>query len=203
MFRKSNSITYFTGIISSLLISSAVSSSCETLQCKNGGLCYREDVNNVVAEYCICPSMWEGDTCEQQAGCNLGCIHGLCKFPFINGNSVYIPPESGKADFDDQPFCECDPGYTGMLCESTVQICPDNKRKCLNGGKCQELFHSDGRSFKEPKYTCDCGAIDAKSPYAGLDCEHPAEKVCSLMTENITSFCVNGGNCKDIVYVDG
>ena len=176
-------------------------SACANLVCHNGGTCYTQIVGDTIKnEYCICPPDRTGDTCADPKPCDLSCVHGKCKYPFSStGNLV-------ADDVDREPFCDCEDGYSGILCEAKTDECPDGKRTCYNGGQCKEMFHThgkrEGQPFATPKYRCDCSTIDPKSPFAGLECQHAPEKICSLMTLNKTSFCVNGGKCKDIVYVE-
>lgn len=171
---------------------------CRELQCMNGGNCYLEKSGATLIEFCLCPAEYEGDRCETKRECRLSCAHGACKFP-------YVPPSAiTDLELNKDPYCFCDPGYSGVYCESPIDTCPDGKRSCYNGAKCREVFHPDGRAFLEPRYRCDCAtAGDTKNPYAGLNCHIPAEKVCSLLTDKVVSFCVNGGTCKDITTREG
>lgn len=167
-------------------------SECANLKCLNGGTCYTQISGDaIVREYCICPPDKTGETCAEVKDCELNCIHGDCLYPFT--------PVNGQVanDFSREPYCKCDEGFTGILCESEVDDCADGIRSCYNGGKCKEEKNSG-----ESTYTCDCSVIPRTSPFVGLECEHPAETICSLMTVTKDSFCVNGGTCKDIVYTE-
>lgn len=166
----------------------------------NGGTCYTQIVGDQIKnEYCICPADKTGETCAEHKPCDLSCVHGTCQYPFTPAGIV-------TDDVDREPYCSCDEGFSGILCESAIDECPDGKRTCYNGGKCKEIFHTEpgreGQPFKTPRYRCDCSVIDPKSPFAGLECQHPAENICSIMTVNKSSFCVNGGKCKDIVMTE-
>lgn len=194
-------VTHILILVPFLLQVVTADSECATLKCMNGGTCYTQiSGDSIVREYCICPTDKQGDTCEEHKQCGLNCIHGECLYPFTPSGSEIA------SDTNKEPFCKCDEGYTGILCESEVQVCPDEKRRCYNGGVCQELFHTGpgmlGQPFKDRKFKCDCSVIDPTSPFAGLECEHPAEQICSLMTIEKNSFCVNGGTCKDIVFTE-
>lgn len=176
-------------------------SECATLKCMNGGTCYTQiSGDSIVREYCICPSDKQGETCEEHKQCDLNCIHGECLYPFTPSGSELA------SDTNKEPFCKCDEGYTGILCESEVEVCPGGERRCYNGGVCKELFHTGpnmlGQPFENRRFKCDCSVIDPTSPFAGLECEHPAEQICSLMTIEKNSYCVNGGTCKDIVFTE-
>jgi len=177
-------------------------SECANLVCLNGGTCYTQIVGDEIAnEYCICPSDKTGDTCAEHKPCSLSCVYGKCQYPFT------IAGADTDAAVDNEPFCKCDEGYSGILCESKIDVCPDGKRSCYNGGKCVEMFHEnggrlDGKPFNPPKYKCDCSVIDQKSPFAGLECQHEPERICSIMTVNKSSFCVNGGVCRDTVMTE-
>jgi len=176
-------------------------SECANLVCLNGGTCYTQIVGDTIRnEYCICPPDKTGTNCADHKPCDLTCVRGKCQYPFTPVGMVVAD------DVDKEPFCKCDEGFSGILCESAIEECLDNKRTCYNGGMCKESFHTggrmDGQPFSTPRYKCDCSTIDPQSPYAGLECEHPAEKICSLMTFSKTSFCVNGGQCKDIVTTE-
>jgi len=164
----------------------------------NGGHCYIEKSGSTFIEFCLCPADHEGEQCGIKKTCDLPCAYGECKFP-------YIPPSAlTDLELNTDPYCFCEKGYSGVYCETPIDTCPDGKRSCYNGAECEELFHPDGRAFLTPRYKCNCeDAGNKKNPYAGLNCHIPAEKVCSLLTDKVVSFCVNGGTCKDITTVEG
>lgn len=192
--RLPNTLAIFLLLVVSLVSTNA----CDDLKCANGGTCYKEKDGSTVHEFCLCPAEFEGEKCERKKVCNLSCANGECRFP-------YVPPSGRKEiEVNSEPYCFCNKGYSGVYCESPIVTCPDGKRTCYNGAKCEEVFHPDGRAFLTPRYKCNCeGAGDPRNPYAGLNCHLPAEKVCSLMTEEIKSFCVNGGTCKDMTTTEG
>lgn len=189
---------FVSGVFPLLASLQVMAEDCQDLKCMNGGNCYTQKSGATFIEFCLCPADYEGDQCETKRECNLSCANGECKFP-------YIPPSSlTDLELNTDPYCFCEKGYSGVYCESPIETCPDGKRSCYNGSKCKEIFHPDGRAFVTPRYRCDCeSAGDKKNPYAGLNCHIPAEKVCSLLTDKIVSFCVNGGTCKDMTTKEG
>lgn len=188
------------GLIPFLLISKSMALTCEELQCQNGGICDSTTNGSASNAFCLCPSTYDGDLCEDKRVCSKTCVHGNCLLPFITPSALAHASDDPLAT---EPYCECDEGYSGILCEAPVRHCPDGNHSCFNGGFCEQIYHSDGRPFKDPRYRCNCDNTDPKNPYVGLSCQHPVERTCSLLTQNIDSFCVNGGRCKDMTTVEG
>jgi hypothetical protein len=68
----------------------------------------------------------------------------------------------------------------------------DDHHICRNGSIC--VSHASGNFY------CDCAAAPAGAIYAGISCDHLATSFCNAQGfESITSFCTNGGACKEMV----
>jgi len=201
---KLNYIFHQLILLSPFIFSQAwANSECASLICLNGGTCYTQIAGDtVVNEYCVCPPDKDGETCAELKPCGLSCVYGECRYPFSPAGVAAVD------DVDKEPFCKCDDGYSGILCESEIEVCPDGELTCFNGAQCQEVkkVSSDAgwedETYDPPRYACDCSVIDSRSPYAGIECQHPAERICSIMTKSTSSFCVNGGICTDIVMTE-
>ena len=72
--------------------------------------------------------------------------------------------------------CDCEPGYTGDLCEEDINECLGVT--CQNGGTCLNLVNS---------YQCVC--VDG---YIGITCE-------VNINDCEESLCQNGATCHDLV----
>ncbi len=103
---------------------------CRSHPCRRGGTCV--DLFNIFG--CLCPSGWEGITCDKETDeCVSGpCLHGKCKDKF-NG-------------FD----CLCHPGYAGPTCSENIDDCKG--LKCKNGGTCVDGVN-DFTCVCPPKYS--------------------------------------------------
>lgn len=105
--------------------------------------------------------------------------------------------------------CICDVGYAGIDCSLPVMECPESTapnnyvRHCYNGGTCQVQYsiRSDtGETLK--RYECDCSTAtgDGGSSFAGMQCEYSQMKSCEIgMTSSSYAYCVNGGQCLDMI----
>ncbi|KAI0212194.1 hypothetical protein LSAT2_002897 [Lamellibrachia satsuma] len=73
-------------------------------------------------------------------------------------------------------WCECQPGFTGQMCDTEINVCGSNP--CQNSGTCKQTFG---------QYDCDCVA-----GYHGIKCEIvDNDPGCSLP-------CQNSGQCKSL-----
>ncbi|KFD51564.1 hypothetical protein M513_07614 [Trichuris suis] len=72
-------------------------------------------------------------------------------------------------------FCDCFPGFTGRLCEQSVDSCSSNP--CRHG-RCTNVGDH---------YHCSC-----KSGYEGINCERSFEQC------GPHRLCMNNGNCTDV-----
>lgn len=91
--------------------------------------------------------------------------------------------------------CECSRPFKGDRCERTV--CEDGVHECKNGSAC--VLNESTQDLE-----CDCfSTTDLSYSFAGLECEHRSTDSC--MHDNSmskTTFCTNGGTCKEIVTHD-
>jgi hypothetical protein len=74
--------------------------------------------------------------------------------------------------------------------------CPDS-HTCKNGSLCVE------DQLNEGSFYCDCD-VEPLFAFAGLSCEHEGTVFCNM--EGIvskTSFCTNGGSCRELVGESG
>lgn len=162
----------------------------EIYYCTNKGQCQREYLNG-----CLCPEGYGGFSCEfiDPQDCNLDCKNGgTCKLGSPPGtdklNAYWFNPD----DYMNWQYCECPNGFSGQLCEGTIEeSCGDFV--CLNGGKCNDEDGNpmDGR--------CNClEAQNGDTYYDGLYCQFPSTDVCYKDdTVDEVYFCMNNGECQD------
>jgi hypothetical protein len=75
----------------------------------------------------------------------------------------------------------------------SFEVCNDGHR-CLHGSVCVESDKDEGA------FDCDCTQTDLVDSFEGLSCEHQATVYCN--DDNAvsrTSFCTNGGTCRENV----
>jgi hypothetical protein len=115
-----------------------------------------------------------------------GCNDGKCIEPAASDPSDTSSISSTALG----PTCDC--RGTGFIGEHCDVLC---SKQCENGGKCLPAPSSGG----EESCSCTKAVVDG-NPYAGLRCEYGATKSCmTLGSVSKHSFCVNGGECADIV----
>lgn len=83
---------------------------CSKLQCKNGGVCVRNDNK----ESCQCSAGYQGKNCEK-SDCDNFCM---------NFGTCILTPTG--------PWCTCAPGFAGIRCEQDACF-----QHCRNGGTCR------------------------------------------------------------------
>ena len=125
---------------------------------------------------------------DAPARCDLVCSNGgYCTLREGEPDELAKSAQSGKLI----EVCVCQPGFTGVACESVVKQCSNEARTCHNGLPC-ELDPLDG------EWKCDCSDADSLSSFAGKMCRNPATEYCSgrFRPDSDLSFCTNGGRCK-------
>jgi hypothetical protein len=126
--------------------------------------------------------------------CTLSCHNsGIC----VVGNASIVELDSAlevpmfhTTNVDGQ-YCLCQPGWTGVYCDTYYESCGTNGARCLNGGECIKGLVDD---YGNPQFMCDCSnATDSKgNPTVGKYCEQPFVQFCDKLAE---TFCVNGAEC--------
>lgn len=139
--------------------------------------------------------------------------------------------EGGNQQQDQRHYCVCPTGYTGSFCEIKLIVCsnavaaasdPKQQKQqmmCPNGKACQRAVDDSGVEFFH--CACDFAASDLSLPYAAKFCEHTSTTFCHLDGDSTTldakkkqdrhslggtarsSFCTNGGSCKEIEVKGG
>ena len=180
------------------------------LFCVNDGVCH----SDTSALGCECPSGFHGPICEfkdsttvddEYENCTFVCENdGQCRngakdTSFLNqfGSDLNDVNVAHNSNFE---HCVCPDGFVGLTCETKLEVCADAEQVCLHGSTCIP-DQSDGIG-----YACDCEA--GSTPFvmlAGTYCQHKSTSIC---TDGETSssgfaFCVNKGECVDIVGEDG
>lgn len=108
-----------------------VASECEK-ECRNGGEC-RFDGMDTSKEYCDCPSLFDGEFCEEPLAPGLEDFKLInCSLPCENGGECAL-----TGDDHTEAFCNCPESVYGDLCEIEEEQC--GERYCQNGGKCFEV----------------------------------------------------------------
>ncbi|GFR97028.1 fat cadherin, partial [Elysia marginata] len=151
---------------------------CSSNPCLNGGQCKPSSLNEYV---CICPGEFRGEQCELnpdpclQNPCLAG---GRCEKDSESPNSFLchchgslLGSRCSYGSFclpnpclhngicvegPNAPLCDCQPGYEGLYCEKTVDLCDPSP--CHHGGTCHTMV--DG------SYFCNCTA-----EFTGKNCD--------------------------------
>ena len=99
-------------------------SSCNQLNCLNGGSCV------IIRDraFCRCNDNWAGLTCEDYRG-----DYNACKAMCLNGG-VCISTKALSS-----PRCECLPEWTGPRCQTRITC----QHYCFNGGTCSPNLDED------------------------------------------------------------
>lgn len=137
--------------------------------------------------------------------CNLFCYnkgvcrHGHGKFGAYAGIDLTEELPFEKELHDNGMYCTCPEGYTGLQCEIKYVTCGRDDHTCFNGSSCvKEHSSNNGNVF----YRCECDLKESvmTAAYAGKYCEHISTVFCGGGSDGFshsTSFCTNGGKCKD------
>lgn len=141
--------------------------------------------------------------------CNLYCYNdGICQHGKGKFGSYAGVEEEEEMPWEQEYnqaglYCSCPLGYTGLQCEIKLVVCGENgedQHTCFNGAECQKDRAGNGDIF----YRCECDSTQSKldGAYAGRYCEHIATSFCDEKGEDgsfgaSTSFCTNGGACKE------
>lgn len=139
-------------------------------------------------------------TCNLYCYNNGVCRHGHGKFGSFSGieSSDELPFE--KEIHDNGMYCTCPEGYTGLQCEIKYVTCGRDDHTCFNGSACvKEHASNNGNIF----YRCECDLEESvmTAKYAGKYCEHISTVFCEGGSDGFkhsTSFCTNGGKCRDL-----
>ena len=131
---------------------------CLPNPCENGATC----TSSAVSYQCQCPANFEGPKCQFA---QIYTAHeNLCQ------NGVVC-----KKNVDSSFDCTCNPGFTGIFCETVIDAFSSNP--CQNGASCYRF------NFTEYVYSCPVG-------FSGQNCENDMNE-CSL------NSCQNNGQCVD------
>ena len=179
------------------------------LFCVNDGVCHQ---NGSYLD-CECPSGFHGPICEfkdavqpdEYENCTLVCDNGgQCRNGAKDtsildqfGNDLSQYAVSHDSNFE---HCVCPDGFTGLTCATKIEVCDNAEHVCLHGSDCIP-DESDGIGS-----ACDCEAGSTSfEMLAGKYCEHKSTSICTSgeTSSSEFAFCVNKGECVDIVGQDG
>lgn len=119
--------------------------------------------------------------------CNLQCLNGgYCAL--IDGTTEELARKVQSGHLIEK--CVCQPGFSGVACETAVEQCILPERKCHNGAPCTQ------NELEE--WECDCSVADSLSAFAGYQCRRPSTEYCTGKFDPTAalSFCTNGGRCE-------
>lgn len=119
--------------------------------------------------------------------CDLQCSNGgYCAL--IDGTPEELAKKAQSGHLIEK--CVCQPGFTGISCQTAVEQCILPERKCHNGVPCTQ--NADG------EWGCDCSVADSLSAFAGYQCRNPSTEYCTgkYVPNAALSFCTNGGRCE-------
>ena len=157
--------------------------------------------------------------------CDLPCTNGgTCKRrqltkEALSYQDMRLDQDITKQQQELQPqrhYCQCPTGFVGSMCEIKLIICPTGiNGTCSNGNACKRSVDDTNEEY----YHCECDVSqsDLSLPYAEQFCTHESTVFCindvdaknikknrqSLGGASRSSFCVNGGTCKDVVTENG
>ncbi|XP_065063187.1 protein jagged-1b-like isoform X2 [Rhopilema esculentum] len=143
---------------------------CASNPCRNGATCLDQENRYV----CQCPKGKRGKFCEQVTDSCTRVVYGNLTHVVRTG----VCGKHGTCSvLKDGGFkCTCNPGWTGLRCETDIDNCAENN--CQNGATCLNAFAS---------YSCLC-----RPGFKGKYCETNKDDCASMP-------CLNGGNCTDLV----
>jgi hypothetical protein len=146
--------------------------------------------------------------------CDRPCINGgICKnrlLESLTGSSTHQLDRFGLEQ-NQRQYCQCPTGFTGVLCEIKLVLCSNGNQTCTNGSTCQRAIDDFGSEYFHCE--CDIENSDLSLPSAENFCEHASTVFCinegdaiqikqsheSLGGSAKSSFCINGGRCRDMV----
>lgn len=157
--------------------------------------------------------------------CDLPCTNGgTCKRRHLTSEirkyqDIRLDQDITKQQQELQPqrhYCHCPTGFVGSMCEIKLVLCPTGiNGTCTNGNPCKRSVDDNNEEY----YHCACDIVksDLSLPYAEKFCSHESTVFCindidaknikknrqSLGGASRSSFCINGGTCKDVVTKDG
>ncbi|XP_035687115.1 fibropellin-1-like [Branchiostoma floridae] len=108
---------------------------------------------------------------------------------------------------DDTIFCSCQPGYTGLNCETDIDECASNP--CLNGGTCLEhlgFFQCECPGPFTRDRCEDSSCVPNPCPFSwtcvgtdgGISCLMPSRKHGRTAFQCTNSSCHEGWTCKEL-----
>jgi hypothetical protein len=145
---------------------------------------------------CVASGATNG-TCDLVCHSNSTCVAGSANF------SDHVLDDGQPMDIHKDVIspngyhCACPEGLTGLSCGRDFIGCEESDHECYYGGKC--IPGLTDRYGNEQEF-CDCrdAVDDMNLTYVGKYCEIPVPEPCG---GDKSVFCVNGGTCRDDLYV--
>lgn len=190
--------------------------------CMNGGTCKSNDQYLLTPEQpCSCLEGFVGPHCEYSKEHQVADKEVLCDLDCKNGGVC-----GHDEFFRGGMFCKCPPGYGGSRCEYQMEVCGWQEHFCWHGSRCALVDNGNDKALSSrsvgtsASYRCECPQA-ANEENDNNYCQqhypdrtqHRPMQVCRTPVSSeaaeydvgaaVPTFCVNGGQCQDVILEEG